>query len=69
MNTLNLEKCAENAIHFHANQLQPIPAMVAVGTYPEQTYQKLGTGHINRKGHREHPASHKYTNGNVKLVS
>ena len=37
----NLEKCAENAIHFHANQLQPIPAMVAAGTYPEQRILKL----------------------------
>lgn len=41
MQTVNLGKCAENAIHFHANQLQPIPAMVAAGTYPEEKILKL----------------------------
>lgn len=41
VNIVNLEKCAENAIHFHANQLQLIPAMVAVGSYPEQTTLKI----------------------------
>lgn len=32
---VNLWKCAENAIHFHADQLQPIAATVAAGTYPK----------------------------------
>ena len=33
---VNLEIYDENAIHFHADQLQPIPAMVAAVTYPEK---------------------------------
>lgn len=32
----NLEKYDENAIHFHADRLQPILAKVVVGTYPGQ---------------------------------
>jgi hypothetical protein len=39
--SFNLEKCVENAIHFHANQWQPIPAMGAAGTYPEQIILKI----------------------------
>lgn len=40
---VNLEICDENAIHSRANQLQPIPAMVAAGTYPEWNKITEGT--------------------------
>lgn len=32
----NLEKYVGNAIHCHVDQLQPIPAKEAAGTYPAQ---------------------------------